>query len=1216
MEYTLAQKAAIETKGNALFVSAAAGSGKTAVLVERVIQRICDKNHPTDIDKMLIVTFTNAAAAELRQRLRQALRKKAQTDPQEPLYKRQLKLIGRAQIGTVHATCKRLVDQYFSLLDVSPGASIGEENEMEILFHSALEEFVEQLYAQRESHPETEELLQFFSSGRTDDALHSALRTAHTFLEGEPFPAIAMEQMLPSVGETLKDCFVGDFLSEYLEKGMNRMISGVKAQRDMCVMMQTADTAIGAYFEEAMVFFDTMLQTYRTGGYQKTYEFLQQHALPSFPRYSAKLYRSYLDANGFAAEMGMSDFEFKEVMDRQRVDWNRHLEFFKKLKEKIFTQSEEAHLQDMRILRHHISLLFDAAMKLQEKYTQKKRERNLLSFADLERYALQLLVTFDAQGNPIKTKAAQEIGAEFEEIIVDEYQDTNLLQDLIFTALSQNGENLFVVGDVKQSIYSFRGARPDLFTEKLDHCAEITEPTVLESSSKLFLNQNFRSHPKVLSAINALFEQIMSRKVGQVEYNHQQKLYPNTLYASDEASHCEFHVILRPDLQDKEADSEFELLKSLEQEAAFVADEIQTLVEKEQIFDAKKGVFRKVEYGDIAIMSRSVQFVTSYFENELARRGIAVNNLNKDDNLLELWEIQMVLSFLKVINNPYQDLPLVTLMYSDFFGFTATELAQIRSAAKQVPFYEAVLAYAKSDAKCQNFIKTLERLRTASVGAHIFEILSRIYSDTGILYKIAYYPDGKVRVANMELLLQYAQEYEKNSYKGLFAFIHHVDRLLERQIRLPAAGGGEEASAVQIMSVHKSKGLEFPICFLVNTGRDMMGKRGRKPLVFTDVGCGCKIRDSAHFAVYEPLMMVLAKQREMQMELSEEMRLLYVALTRAKVKLYAVAALTSDEVEYTLRLASMLPDDEPVDPTLLQENTSLYRWLIFGWRHQKGILPLYQSYGLMAPEVQEEDVLFKLHEPHVVEKTSLGKEQITAEKEVVEQVMQLVRQKYEWEEEMTIPSKMSVSEVKGFREADPTAQPLIVSKVGTKKPKFLSSSADAREMGNAVHKFMQFSDFETLAQAGGVEKEKQRLLAEDFFSQQEMERVDFSIVSRFVANPIFAQLLDADQLVREQRFMFALPAHQLLQGVKSSKEVLLQGVLDCMYCKDGQWTILDYKTDRLKNEEEFLERYELQLALYAVAAEQQWNIKIDRLLIYSFHLNRIIEIDVKKTLAF
>ncbi len=1217
MEYTVAQKAAIETKGNSLLVSAAAGAGKTAVLVERVIQKICDLKDPVDIDKMLIVTFTNAAAAELRQRLTTALRKKVRENPDEPLYQRQLKLIGRAQISTVHAACKTLIDRFFTHLEIEPSVSIGEESEMELLFQSTLDEFVDELYEKRARDADTEALLQFFSAGRNDDSLRSVLRAAHDFLTAQPFPTQATEEMLPKVKDTLRECFEGDALFRLVEQTLRHAAEKARESAKQCNAGHMRGTPLHRYFNEISFYFETILQRFDQQGYEAANVYVQGEKTPKMPYFTQKMYREYCDGAQSDGCEPISAGSFEEEMNEKREEWKPYLAQFKSLVEKIFTQSEEAHLQDMKLLRKMVSLLFDGAFALDRRFSERKKEKNVVSFADLERYALRLLVTRDAQGDPVSSDLAKEIGGQYAEIIIDEYQDTNLLQDMIFAALSKDGSNLFMVGDIKQSIYRFRGACPHLFLEKMKECPEIFESATLDSPSKLFLNQNFRSHPAVLSAINDLFEEIMTESVGQVTYDEQQKLNPSDLYEASDASHCEMHLLLRPSLLEIEDNKEIALLKALEQEAMFVAEEIQNIVGKEDFYDVKKGCYRKVEYGDIAILSRSVQHVTSYFEGELAKLGIPCTNQNKDDNFLESWEIQMVLSYLKVLNNPYQDLPLVTLMYSDFFSFSANELAEIRALKKHVPFYEAVLLAAANDIKVQNFVSTLDTLREASIGMHAYELVARIYSESGILYKIAAYPDGRVRVSNMELLLQYARDFEKNTYKGLFAFLGYIDRLLAEEFRLNGAAGENEASSVQIMSIHKSKGLEFPVCFLVNTERDILGRGMREDILFTDIGAACKIRDSKHFAEYEPLLLTVAKQRELQQDLSEAMRLLYVALTRAKVKLYIVAALSTEQAEKMMRAAAAQGENSPLSPLVLQQDPSFLQWMVYGWRKGEGLQELYREFGVTPPTPKRGFVSAKLHKPKQKDYTKAAQNTIDADGAVIERVMQLIKQRYAFEIETNIPAKMSVSEVKGMREKDPEALPLLEQKYYARVPRFISATKeDGRESGNAVHKFMQFADFFALAEPNGIVKESDRLLRQDFFLASEMEKVNRQMIADFVAHPIFAELLSAQHLVKEQRFMFALPADKLLQGVDSGKEILLQGVLDCMYCKDGKWTILDYKTDRMKNEEDFAERYGIQLALYAEAAKQQWGIKIDRLLIYSFTLNKIIEIDTKKTLAF
>ncbi|MBQ6946536.1 MAG: UvrD-helicase domain-containing protein, partial [Clostridia bacterium] len=877
-------------------------------------------------------------------------------------------------------------------------------------------------------------------------------------------------------------------------------------------------------------------------------------------------------------------------------------ELIQSLQTQTFHKTEAQHLREIAVSCRMLEQLFAAAKELEKRFTRAKRERAMISFADLERLALQLLVdTYDREKDCLQvTSVAQAMRDQIDEIIVDEYQDTNLKQDLIFRALSQEGKNLFMVGDVKQSIYRFRAACPKLFLDKKEQ-SELAAGREITRPSFLYLNQNFRSHPDILAFANQIFREAMSTRLGQIEYDDTEKLNTGGLYIEESNGTVELAIMM----EDDDSSEEFKELTGLERQADYVAEKIQSL-RGTDFYDVKKGKFRPLEYGDMAVLCRVAKNTATHFESALHRRGVHCINNNQDQQFLDLWEIKMLRAFLQVINNPYRDIPLVTLLYSDFYCFTAQDLARIRATDKSVSFYDALQKRAETDQTCARFLAEMELLRRGAAGKRTDEVLMMIFARTHILERIASYPDGKTRVANMQLLLRYAMEYERESYKGLFSFLNYLDKLSALGQILPGAATGEEAEkCVHILSVHKSKGLEYPVCFLVGLDKAETNKETDTLIYNNELGFAVKMRDDANFTEYDSLPFLLLKEMNRRETLSEEMRVLYVALTRPKTHLYLLCS--SDEKKLTELLTKVATYQGSQPSEFLSSGASTLKWLLYALREQQDLQPLYDELGIDATATRN-DCHFRVVRCAELTQVTKNKEDAARLSADLGQAMKLSVKQYPYATQTKLPIKISVSEVKGMRQRDPESLLLIPDYFGRKKPSFLNGKVMGNVVGNAVHKFMQFADFKTLATVGGFAAEKQRLLQQEFLTDKELSMVPENAVMKFVAQPIFQDMITADKLEKEKRFFFTQPADSIFEDCNDASPILLQGVLDCYYEKNGHTIIVDYKTDHLSKAADFVDRYALQLQLYQCGLQKLTGKKVDKLYIYSFHLNEVIEI--------
>ncbi len=1176
MKFSPAQNKAIFTSGSSLLVSAAAGSGKTAVLVRRVIEKILAGG---DISRLWVMTFTNAAAAEMRQKIENAIAERLEEDPDNSHLQRQALLLPSANISTVHSACKRILEQNFHVLGLDPSVTIGDESQLDIMFERTLEDLTEKLYERARSQDDMGELIAFFSGGRDDGKLLNVLRDAYRYYEGEPFPK--------TVFETEDDLFA-NFPADALYESISDKLQEAESQ-----YTQILD------IPEAAELADTTL--YRSMSAERDGTLLALSALKR------------RDFDGIGAALSGISFApwntrakaykgFEEALERAQGKRLYAKSLITDLQKNIFHKSAARHLEEIRTTNRILTTLFAVIGELDERFTEAKRERGVISFSDMERLALNLLASdYDAEKDAlIPTPLALQMRPEIDEIIVDEYQDTNRKQDLIFRALSRDGENIFMVGDVKQSIYRFRAACPELFLEKKRHSAPVGEGERISAPSYLYLNQNFRSHPTILSFANQIFSTSMSTGLGQINYDGSVQLYPGGLYPSESKGHAELDVIF----SDNEPDEELPLT-AIEKEAWLVAEKIRGL-RGTPFYDVKRGEKRPLEYGDMAILCRVTGGVTGHFETALRRQGIHTINNNQDQQFLDVWEVKMLRAFLQVISNPYRDIPLITLMYSDFYGFSAAELASIRAKNKNVSFFDAVRRYAEGDERCAAFLEDVEQLRRSAVGSRTDEVLQMIFARTNILEKVAGYPDGKTRVANMQLLLRYASQYERDSYKGLFAYLNYLDKMSALGKILPGAKQGETPEeCVQLLSIHKSKGLEYPVCFVVNLAKGYRDQDVDTFISHRTLGPALKMREDATFTEYTSLPYELIKETGWRESLSEEMRILYVALTRPKTHLYLVCAKKRTELAELLQEVDAYQGSSPAE--YLSQKPSALKWVLFALRGQKGLRNLYEALEIPFT-VREEGCDFVTEVYSSISKNSAVKATEKTASDDIAPAFDLIRAQYPFKEQTMLPIKLSVSEVKGMRDKDPEALPLIPEYFGRQRPAFLKDRIAGNVVGNAVHKFMQFADFKALGSAQGFEKESRRLLEQEFLTRREIELVPPQDVENFISQPLFQDMLTASRLEKEKRFFFSLPARRIYPESREEEPILLQGVLDCYYEKNGQLCIVDYKTDRLTNAAAFEQRYGVQLRLYRYALSQLTGKKADKLYIYSFYLNEVIEI--------
>ncbi len=1172
IQFSSDQEKAIKGRGHALLVSAAAGSGKTTVLVERVLRYL--KEQGGDIRRLMIMTYTRAAADEMRMKIKRAVDQAVAEEGGDHLME-QSALIESAQIGTIHSICLDLIIRHFQKLDLDPRCRLIEEQDESAMLEEQVEELVEAYYSREDE--EARLLLAAFSGGRDDEELKGLLKEGMAFLEGQPLPDRFIDQAMKPFSRTeegLFACFGEDGLYQYFKQLIHELLS----EYDHLLNSMERDP----YFAQFPPFLDFL----------RAERLMLDPLLPALEKRKFSAFREEVQKIRFATlridaltEKG-SGMEAKEQFKKRRDRFKKN---FAPLLEAVALSEQ----QELERIAHQGQLLkayFSACKALSLKMQEERRRLGYISYQDMERFAVQLLVEdYDPAADLLKPSSlALDLRQDYDEIIIDEFQDSNRAQDLIFRALSDDGKNLFMVGDIKQSIYRFRGAEPEIFAEKRAASepfseVELKKPTVLE------LKENYRSHPGVIRLVNGIFESIMSPALGGVCYDEREKMQAKREFDEGEAAVAELHHLL-PQADPRTGKK----LDVTVQNARHIAAWIKAFKEEGREILLPGGGRRPATYRDFAILLRTVTGSAAIFERELSALGVPVINDKESTPFYELWEVQSILSYLMVLNNPYDDVAMVSLLYGDYFRFSVGSLGALRR--KNTFLYEDLLERSKTDQEAANALEKIQRYRALSRTLYVYELMERIFSESGIMEYYASKKGGAELCANLEELCEEARRFEQDGYKGLYGFVQHIRQnsaAAKSGVRLQA-----EEDAVQIMSIHRSKGLEFPICILADLQKrcNLRDKDGRI-LLHPRYGAAVEeIRPELFFRCRSLGQKVLASQTITD-SISEEERVLYVALTRAQSRLLLCATVAEDKSSQWAMEGAARQGALP--PWLIRgKDASFARWIFT-------LLAGAKEGALLRGEEGDYPALGLAYQcPQALSGERVAKE----EEKTMPLDAALLRARLHWryphEGAMRLPAKLSVSELKGMRLADEEAEELLEEQIRPAKPRFLSHFAPrGNEIGNAVHQALQFADFSRLAKA--PEEELSRLVAEGFILPKQKEMISLEKIQGFIESESFKTLLAAEYYSKEERFLFPLPAEEIF-GKGAEGEILIQGVIDCYSVFGKKAVLLDYKTDRVEKEQQLIDRYRVQMELYAEALGRMKGLEVVRKEIYSFALGKTI----------
>ena len=1172
--WTPQQLAAITARNPGILVSAGAGSGKTAVLTERVVQLIFDEQQPVDADRMLIVTYTRAAAEEMRERIAAKLRAVQQARPGDHSVARQLILLQKADISTVHAFCQRLVKENFQQLGVESGLRLADEGVLSIGRLAAAAELIEEEYAKEE--PGFIGLVELLAEERGDRRLVETLLRLYDFVRAHPFYLQWMEEKLAlyAASTPLEQTLWGQ---ELLEQAKGRAAAAAQVLEQAATLLEGDEKLSKAYGDNIR---------YLNRAAQEL-----AGCLEAGDWNGARAAVTGLAPPRFGALRGYEDEEKKAYATALR---DQGKELLAEIAAGLIVCTREEFEEDRAALYPIVEKLFALTRQFDESFTRRKREKNALDFSDLEHLAIRLLAEPDGCGGCRPTEKAEELSRHYRQVFVDEYQDTNAVQDMIFSCVSDEGRNLFMVGDVKQSIYRFRQANPDIFLQKKQEFPPY--PAAADGPVSISLSQNFRSRREVTEGVNFLFDQVMSRAVGDVDYCLGEQLLPGASYPDASGTGCELHLLRRAE----------SALPSREQEAEYIAGLVERLLREGYQVTDRDGALRPVRPGDICILLRSVKEKANLYVKALEQRGIGGRG-DGSAGFLYSREISAVTALLRAIDNPLLDVPLAAAMLSPLFAFTPDELAEIRLEDRRRSLYACLVLHAGKDEKTGAFLKLLQRLRALSAGLPVSQLITELYDCTGFEAVARGMERGEKRLQNLRLLPEYAADYEARGYGGLPAFVRLLDRLEETGGDLAegsVTAAGEDTVAV--MSIHKSKGLEFPVVILADCAKSFNTMDLNAPaLLHTELGFACRRRDPQRRLEYGTLPLAAVRARLERELRSEELRMLYVALTRAKERLILVGAPRGELGKYIAGLH--VPLEGGRVPVLRAGKASSYLdWVTMALLHHQDGEPLrleadlYTGGSLEGGQFQV--VLADAADTAATEAAE-APPLPPADPKLVEQLRAALDYCYPHQQATLISSKFAISHL---------AEDLGVAEKRrfAARPAFLyKQGLTPAEKGSAVHTFMQFCDYPAAARNAAAEV--QRLVQQRFLTPEEGESMDIRRIAAFFSSPLYRRIAGAEQVWREYRFLAVIgeeALHGLAQAELHGCRTTVQGVADCIFQENGSAVVLDYKTDRVGSPEELAARYRVQLGLYGRLLSQALGVPVRQCLLWSFHLGREVEI--------
>jgi ATP-dependent helicase/nuclease subunit A len=1209
MSWTDEQARAISEGHCNLLVAAAAGAGKTAVLVERIVKKITNPENPVDIDRLLVVTFTNAAAAEMRERIGTALSRileEAENDGNLEVKKnlrRQLTLLGKASITTIHSFCLDVIRNNFHATDLDPAFRIADDTEALLLRLEALEELIESKYEPENCTEDFLGLVECYGGSKDDSKLMDLVLTVYDFVQSHPWPEVWLREAVEAFNGAEGMDFGDTKWAGVLMKSISMELLGLQ-----CILegaLQTAEREeglspyIGVLREDILRIKAMESACEGRGSWDALYNEFDNLEFSRMPRCGK-------EADPAARE------EVKGIRDNVKSSLNR-------IKKDLICGSSGELASDLRQLYPTMKSLGSLVLEFAEKYRDKKKQKNVIDFNDLEHYCLKVL-TSRVEDRMLPTQAALDLRELFQEIYIDEYQDSNLTQEVILNIVSrgEQGEpNIFMVGDVKQSIYRFRQAKPELFIKKLRTYSEDSQ----SKYRKILLNKNFRSRKDIINAVNHIFSRIMSESLGDIEYTEDEKLYAGAAYEEPETSGAgfggpvELHIIDSSEIETEETDA-------VQCEARVAAKRIKELVSDSVGFmvvdkDTKK--YRPVRYRDIVILMRTTKNWADVFAEELSLQGIPIF-ADAGTGYFRTVEISTILSLLQIIDNPLQDIPLLAVLRSPIGGFDPEELIDIRLFDRETDFFGAMVKAAASDGelgrKTAAFIERLDRWREKSLYLSTDELIWYLYNDTGYYSFAGAMPGGTARQANLRMLFDKARQYEESSFKGLFNFINFVNRLKENQGDIGSAKVlGEKDDVVRIMSIHKSKGLEFPIVFLCGTGKGFnLTDVSKSILLHHDLGIGPDFIDHKRRIWYPTIFKQALKYKIKLENLSEEMRILYVAFTRAKEKLIITGTVKDIEKSTSLWRGSSVNSQKVPEFDILR-GRSFLDWICMALMKDYDGKPPERLEGIEGWEIRHWNKKEVLTGTSIEENDEAAPSASESEAAANDEIISRLEWKYPYSAYEKLPVKVTVTELKRYFSTEVSEEFRIQSPSIRRRPRFLeeTSGMTAAEKGSLMHFVLQHMDFGGEVSETGIRRQLEAMIEAELLTEAQADNVNIHGIIKFMNSDLGRRMRKAGRLYREVPFTMEVECSEIFGSPADSgcedETVILQGIIDCWFEEEGKLVLVDYKTDYIPEGEleSIKEKYKTQIEYYARALRQITGKEISAKYIYLFWNGKVLE---------
>ncbi|WP_338597230.1 helicase-exonuclease AddAB subunit AddA [Clostridium baratii] len=1232
-KWTKEQLKAIDTRRCNLLVAAAAGSGKTAVLVERIIKIVTDEKNPVDIDKLLVVTFTSAAAAEMRERIAAAITKALERNPSSKSLQRQLTLLSRANITTMHSFCLDVIKNNFHTIDLDPAFRIGDETEGTLLKNEILDEMFEDYYEKDDM--EFFNLVEAYSGSKDDEKLKEMVLDLYRFSMSGPWPEKwliekAEEFNISSLEELDKTVWV-----EVLKNDINMEVDSFINLYYKAIEMINDTEGIEEYLD---TFNDELSRIIS----------LKESLNLGLSEIYDKLFKISFGRLKSIRKNKVSDVDAQNLVKSIRDEVKKKI---CKLQDDIFMLSPTEMLEGINLTYPFMKKLSEITLEFSKRFSERKKEKNMLDFNDLEHLCLRILIDKTEDGDTIPSKVSENFRELFDEVLVDEYQDSNNVQEAIINLVSRkntDNPNVFMVGDVKQSIYRFRQAKPELFLEKYNTYSRNDEG----KNKVIQLYKNFRSREEVINAVNYIFKEVMSLNVGELEYTEDEALNlgANFKELNEEGAYkggeVELHI-LDKNITSENEDEDEEDIDSINLEARVVARRINELMsqaneEKFRVLDKETGEYRPLKYKDIVILLRATKNWSEIFLDELGLSGIPVY-ADTGSGYFESIEIRTIMSLLKIIDNPLQDVPMIAVLKAPFARFNAEELADIRMIDKSKYFYENILEIVNGDIevseelkkKCSIFIENLNKWRNKSVYTPIDEFIWYLYMDTSYYGYVGAMPNGVLRQANLKILFQRAKQYEETSFKGLFNFINFINKLRKSSGDMGSAKIlGENEDVVRIMSIHKSKGLEFPVVFLAGAGKQFnLMDLNNRILHHDDLGFGPDYIDLEKRISYRTLPKEAIKKKIRLETLSEEMRILYVAFTRAKEKLIITGATRDIDktVEKWVQAASV--EKSKISPAEVLKGKSYLDWIGMALCQHKDGEPLRERIGVSSGIAKDDLSTWKVNlwdsNNLFVEKNLEAVDEISIDEElfinsraetVDKEIARRLGYEYKYLDSTIIKSNISVSDLKkaGYEPSDEYRGESLFKEKPVLKPRFLQEKKglSAAERGTAMHFVMQKIDYDRVDSLENIKIQLEEMLQNELLTKDEFKAINPYKIYNFFKCDLGKNILKVYNEVgiihRELPFFTRISASKVKEDISKesySEEVRLQGVIDLFFELDGAIILVDYKTDYVEDniEEEMNRRYKIQLDYYSDAIKKITGKVVNKRYLYLFYIDKAIE---------